>query len=452
MAASWRGGAGALVDSAVSVTLKPINPLALQSRATDTPVLRALWYLVGLAAMVGLATFAAMDQSLDRWIGVAWVMILASVGAFLAAGFFVDRAMRYPGTRSGFVVVPIVVVCFLSLAGVLLGARTYYSRTYVAVAFLVALGWAMLRFYVRRKDRSMVLAVVPAGETTMLASVPKVKFLRMEEPTLEALGSRNGRDRARVDGVVADLHAALDARWTRFLADCAMRQIPVYHAASVYEASTGRVSLEHFSEIHLSGQEPPPLFGPLKRLMDIGLCVLLAPVALPLMAAIAVAIRLDSKGPALFWQERVGQAGRNFRMVKFRTMRYEPVPAEARFASKDDDRITRVGRWLRRTRLDELPQLWNIVKGDMSLVGPRPEQVAFVAQFEREIPFYGLRHFVRPGVTGWAQIGSGYASDVRGTIEKLEHDFYYVKYRSIALDVYILYRTVKTVATGSGAR
>ncbi|MBM4113788.1 MAG: hypothetical protein FJ253_10560, partial [Phycisphaerae bacterium] len=186
------------------MTLKPINPLALQSRATDSPLLRTIWYALGLAAMAGLATLAAMDQALDQWIGVAWVMILASVGAFLAAGFFVDRAMRYPGTRSGFVVVPIVVVCFLSLAGVLLASRTYYSRTYVGVSFAVALGWALLRFYVRRKDRSMTLAVVPAGETAILANVPRVKFLHMESPDLGALVSRNGRDRARIDGVVPD--------------------------------------------------------------------------------------------------------------------------------------------------------------------------------------------------------------------------------------------------------
>lgn len=439
------------------MTLKPINPLALQSRATDAPLVRTLWYFVGVVAMVALATAAARDLPLDRWIGDAWVMIVASVAAFLAAGFFVDRAMRYPGTRSGFVVVPIVIVCFLSLAGVLLGSRSYYSRLYVGVAFSVTLTWALVRFYVRRKDRSTVLAVVPVGETSMLATVPRVKFVALEAPTfdtpgLDPLGSRNGRDRARIDGVVADLHAHLDAQWTRFLADCAMRQVPVYHAASVYEAATGRVSLEHFSEIHLSGAAPPPLFGPIKRVLDVGLCILLVPIALPLMLAIIAAIRLDSKGPALFWQERVGQGGRIFRMVKFRTMRHEPQGGAARFAAKDDDRITRVGRWLRRTRLDESPQLWNILKGDMSIVGPRPEQVAFVSQFEREIPFYGLRHFVRPGVTGWAQIGSGYASDVHGTIEKLEHDFYYVKYRSIALDLYILYRTIKTVVTGSGAR
>lgn len=434
------------------MTLKPINPLALQSPSTDAPLLRTLWYAVGLAAMVGLASAVAYDNTLDRWIGEAWVMILGSVGAFLAAGFFIDRAMRYPGTRSGFVVVPIVVVCFLSLAGLLLATRSYYARTYVGVAFAVTLAWALLRFYVRRKDRSTVLAVVPAGETAMLDEIPRVTFLRLETPSLDPYITHNGRERARVDGVVADLHAHLDASWTRFLADCAMRQLPVYHAASVYEAATGRVSLEHFSEIHLSGAEPPPLLGPLKRLMDIGMCALLLPVVLPILLISALAIRIDSKGPALFWQERIGQGGRVFRMVKFRTMRHEPQGGEARFAAKDDDRITRVGRVLRRTRLDELPQLWNIIKGDMSLVGPRPEQVAFVRQFEREIPFYGLRHFVRPGVTGWAQIGSGYASDRQGTVEKIEHDFYYIKYRSIALDVYILYRTVKTVVTGSGAR
>ena len=433
------------------MTLKPVNPLALQSRATDAPLVRLVWYVAGLGAMVAAATAAARDLPLDQWIGQAWLMIAGSVLTFLVAGFFVDRAMRYPGTRSGFVVVPVVVICFLALSGLLLGARAYYSRTYLAVAFATALVWALARFYVRRKDRSTVLGVVPEGETKMLRHVPRVTFVTLNRPAFEELVGAGGQ-RLRLDGVVADLHAVMDARWTRFLADCAMRQVPVYHAASVYEASTGRVSLEHFSEIHLAGAQPPFLFGPLKRLMDMGAVLLLAPVALPVMLVTALCIRLDSPGPALFRQERVGQGNRVFTMLKFRSMRNDPVDTTARFAQDGDPRITRVGRFIRRYRIDELPQLWNILRGDMSLVGPRPEQVAFVERFEKAIDFYALRHFVRPGVTGWAQIGSGYASDEKGTVEKLEHDFYYVKYRSLPLDLYILYRTVKTVLTGHGAR
>lgn len=189
-----------------------------------------------------------------------------------------------------------------------------------------------------------------------------------------------------------------------------------------------------------------------KRVADTLFVLLTLPVSLPLMAATALAVRLESEGPVLFVQNRVGQGGREFRIYKFRSMRTDSEQGGAKLAQQNDDRITRVGRFIRKTRLDELPQFFNILKGDMSLIGPRPEQKAFVERFEQSIPFYGYRHIVKPGLSGWAQVTQGYAGNEDETQLKIEHDFYYIKHFSLSLDILIIFKTLKTVLTGFGAR
>jgi lipopolysaccharide/colanic/teichoic acid biosynthesis glycosyltransferase len=176
------------------------------------------------------------------------------------------------------------------------------------------------------------------------------------------------------------------------------------------------------------------------------------PIALPVAVVTALAIKIDSRGPLIFTQERVGEGGNIFRMHKFRSMHVDAELGGARFAQSEDERVTRVGRFIRRYRLDELPQFANILTGQMSLIGPRPEQVGFVKQFEKEIPFYGYRHLVKPGITGWAQVNHGYAADEKETRTKLEHDLYYVKHFSIWIDVLIGLKTFRTIITGFGAR
>jgi lipopolysaccharide/colanic/teichoic acid biosynthesis glycosyltransferase len=175
-------------------------------------------------------------------------------------------------------------------------------------------------------------------------------------------------------------------------------------------------------------------------------------LVLPFIAAAAVAIRLTSPGPIFYRQRRVGKEGKVFTIVKLRSMWQD---AEARtgavWATAGDARVTPVGRVLRRTRLDEVPQLWNVLKGDMSFVGPRPERPEFVSSLSEQIPFYGQRHVVRPGVTGWAQIRHDYTSDVDGTMEKLQYDLFYIKNMSMAFDIFVLIETIKTVLVRRGS-
>jgi lipopolysaccharide/colanic/teichoic acid biosynthesis glycosyltransferase len=172
------------------------------------------------------------------------------------------------------------------------------------------------------------------------------------------------------------------------------------------------------------------------------------------MALVAIAIRLDSKGPVLFRQKRVGHAGKSITVYKFRTMRPIEIEDEldAAITKDGDDRVTRVGHWLRMLRLDELPQIFNILKWQMSWIGPRPEAEVLSVWYTSELPFYRYRHVVKPGISGWAQVNQGHVAEVDEVHRKLQYDFYYIKYFSPWLDLLILFRTIKTMLTGSGAK
>jgi len=227
------------------------------------------------------------------------------------------------------------------------------------------------------------------------------------------------------------------------------------HLASVYEELTGKIAIENLRPswlIFSSGFRKSRLVQTAKRLSDIAAAAAGLAVGAPLMALVAAAVKLSSTGPALYRQERVGQHGRVFTVVKFRSMRQDAeVGTGAVWAAANDARVTPVGRFLRRSRLDELPQLWNVLKGDMSLVGPRPERPEFVRQLTTQIPFYGQRHVVRPGLTGWAQVRYTYGSSVEDALKKLQYDLFYIKNLSLPLDLLIILSTIKTVILQRGA-
>jgi exopolysaccharide biosynthesis polyprenyl glycosylphosphotransferase len=173
---------------------------------------------------------------------------------------------------------------------------------------------------------------------------------------------------------------------------------------------------------------------------------------LPFFPLVVLAVKLSSKGPIFFRQTRVGMGGRNFEVVKFRTMFTDAESGGAKWATKNDPRVTRVGMVLRKSRIDEIPQLWNVLRGDMGFVGPRPERPEFVAWLTEELPFYYLRTLIRPGLTGWAQVRYGYGATLAETKEKLEYDLYYIKHMSMGLDLLIMFETIKTILRRRGAQ
>jgi sugar transferase (PEP-CTERM system associated) len=239
------------------------------------------------------------------------------------------------------------------------------------------------------------------------------------------------------------------------LLECKTSGIPVEDGASYYEQLTGKIMLEGLRKSWLIFSDGffvsrGVLIG--KRALDLAVATVALVLAAPLMALVALAIRLDSPGAVLFRQERVGRNRRPFTLWKFRSMRQDAEAHGARWATERDPRVTRIGRFLRKTRLDELPQLWNVLVGDMSLVGPRPEREMFVRQLCDLNEFYEQRLVVRPGLTGWAQIKAPYASSFEESLEKLKFDLYYVKHISLFLDISIVLSTVRIVLLGRGAR
>ncbi len=234
-----------------------------------------------------------------------------------------------------------------------------------------------------------------------------------------------------------------------------LEDVKISDLTSFHEQLTGRLPVERLSgaDLFLSSSPRVGMFYVVsRRLLDVVFAALGLLLAFPLGVLVALAIRLESPGPVLYRQQRVGRNGTVFTLAKFRSMRAD---AEADsgpvWASGNDARVTRVGQWLRRLRIDEIPQLWSVLRNDMSLVGPRPERPFFVAELERRIPSYGQRHIVKPGVTGWAQINYSYGSSVDDALIKLQYDLYYIKNRNLALDVAILLRTVKVVVLREGA-
>ena len=209
------------------------------------------------------------------------------------------------------------------------------------------------------------------------------------------------------------------------------------HLASVYEQYTGKIAVENLRPswmIFGDGFRKSPTVAALKRASDVVLALVGLLLASPAMLIVALVLRFGSTGPVLYSQTRVGKDGVNFTMYKFRSMRVDAEAASgAVWSTQNDPRVTAVGRFLRRTRLDELPQLWNVLRGDMSIVGPRPERPEFIAELSQKIPFYGQRHVVRPGLTGWAQVRHRYGSTVDDAQEKLQYDLFYIKHLSLAV-------------------
>ena len=242
----------------------------------------------------------------------------------------------------------------------------------------------------------------------------------------------------------------------RALLECRLNGIRVTDLARFFERVHGRVPIESLKAswlIYGNGFRQGWLRSAVKRAFDIVVVAILLPIALPMMALVAIAIALDGGRPIIYRQDRVGRGGRLFTLLKFRSMTQDAEKdGKPAWASPNDGRITKVGRFMRRTRIDELPQLINVLRGEMSFVGPRPERPQFVATLTEKIPFYGVRHSVKPGLTGWAQVRYSYGGNIEEAVKKLEYDLYYVKNHSLLLDLLIFVRTVKVVLLGEGAR
>ncbi len=341
-------------------------------------------------------------------------------------------------------------VAFTAIGIVL--ARPYHSNSVLGITSLVWLGGAFgHRWFRRRRPWTESLLVITSEKSLVddMRTAPHADVLAVYDPSGEPPADRPSRGVT----LAVDLRPVMSDAMAQYVSSWNLAGFPMRALSSVYEEHTGRLPLVHIAEgWELSTPVETNAYAGFKRAIDTVLVLATLPIWVVLGGVFWILIKLDSEGPAIYKQERVGRNGVPFTLYKFRSMVVNAESMGPQFAAVADARLTRVGRWLRRIRMDEIPQLWNVLKGDLSLVGPRPERPMFTVRFERTIPFYGYRHLIRPGLTGWAQVNYGYADGDADTIDKLTYDLYYVKHMSPWLDLDILGKSIWTVMSGFGAR
>jgi sugar transferase (PEP-CTERM system associated) len=369
----------------------------------------------------------------------------------------------------------VLAILFVVAPNLVIGGSTFVSSI---VMFVVAiLAWRLIFLYLGRlhqlQERLLIIGTGPTARKVARQVLDQHDFAYRIVGFLDEDPAMIGRSvvNPRVIGTPADIARLIrDHQIDRIvvgltdrrgklpldgLLDAKLAGVRVEDSETLYERLTGKILLDELKPswlIFSDGFRARRITRFIKRVTDLGLSAAGLLVSAPIMALTTLAIRLDSDGPALYAQERVGENGRVFTLYKFRSMRTDAERGVPVWARDDDDRITRVGRFLRLTRLDELPQLWNVLRGDMSFVGPRPERPFFVEQLAAAIPYYKQRHAVKPGVTGWAQVKYRYGSSIDEAREKLRYDLYYIKHLSIFFDLTIIFDTVKVILFGKGAK
>lgn len=408
-------------------------------------------------SVIGGYDFTASDR-------FAWALlyVVAQCVAAYAVGLpDLARNFRVAVERAVLAVVAAAVVVSLlqlALASPLLPRFVIaWSATFLAPFYVLC---AMLAYEgSRHVGRARVVAVVDHEEASALADEVRRRPERSAVLAACATPAEAARDE-RLLALVTETGANLLVL-NRLAQSCdeIVRQAGLLHEGGIrvrtlslfYDGWLGKLptaELERIALLFDIGEVHGASYARLKRLLDIAVAIVGLPALLASVPVVAVGNLLGNRGPLLFRQRRVGKGGREFTILKFRTMRDEG--RQGTWTSADDGRVTAFGRWLRRSHLDELPQVVNVLRGDLSLVGPRPEQPHYVNQLAERLPFYGLRHLVRPGLTGWAQVNFRYAASEEDALEKLQFEFYYLRHQSLSLDLRILGRTLRAVALGGG--
>lgn len=361
--------------------------------------------------------------------------------------WFVRNFVAYPGVEKSSNILTSLSIAYGVVVASLVFFRIEYSRFMLTCGYLLSIAWFYWATITYARRTRFRVGLAPFGNTCGIEESGLVTWVPLPSP---------GSPVDLVDAVAVDLRADISDEWERALADFALAGIPVYHVKHLKESLTGQVDLEHISENNFGSLSPVSAYMTLKHVLDWAAAAAALVIVVPVLLVCGLAIKWDSPGPMLFRQQRIGYQGRSFRVYKLRTMMIdgadERSERHAAMTKSNDARVTRVGRALRQTRLDELPQLINVIKGEMSWIGPRPEAEVLGKWYENEIPFYRYRHIVRPGITGWAQVNQGHVAEIDDVKTKMNFDFYYIKNFSPWLDMLIVARTIRTMITGFGAR
>jgi lipopolysaccharide/colanic/teichoic acid biosynthesis glycosyltransferase len=369
------------------------------------------------------------------------VSALLITGIYLIIFLVALRLSRWTRFRTGEQLLSVWLI--LGLAGTLglMMFRLPYSVTFLGLIYPTATV-ILLLFGRGLSQRSGMRLGVPTRLIDQIDSRTGA-FIPMDSASLPE---------SAIDAVLVSEEQLSEPGWTPFLSWCALNAVPVIMLRDYIEAESGRVDLKNFTFTDLLHVRSSDTYLFVKRVFDAVCSLLLLFVFSIPMALVVVVIKLETTGPAIFAQQRIGLGGVSFTMYKFRSMVTDAERGGAQFAARGDKRVTRFGKFIRKYRIDELPQLYNVLRGDMSLIGPRPEQKNLLDELVEEIPLFPFRHSVRPGITGWAQVCQGYAYDVDSSSEKITYDLFYIKNLSFLLDMTIIVRTIRIMLTGFGSR
>ena len=402
--------------------------------------------LIAATACATVPYIALNLYLLERNSAILHISYLGCLLATLAGTWIMRSLSRYPGVEATASIITAFSASFALLTLAFLLSRFEYSRIMLVGSYVLSL---VLFYHLLTRDARhmrMRVGVIRSASGDLPDPLWQVEWIPLDGPDIAHLN---------LDAVAVDLRADLSDMWDRTLADFALVGMPVFHTKHLLESLTGRLELEHLSENSFGTLSPLSVYMSIKRALD-WVAALAAGILLsPALILVGLLIKWDSKGPIFFKQERMGYRGHPFRVFKFRTMVDVPAGTDERAAAMTadkDKRITRLGAFLRQSRIDELPQLLNVLRGEMSWIGPRPEAMVLSRWYEKEIPFYRYRHIVRPGITGWAQVNQGHVVDVQDVTSKLHYDFYYIKNYGPWIDGLIVARTIKTMLTGFGAK
>lgn len=403
-----------------------------------------LWIFFGIFLILILSSLLSWNTFQFWKIKEGLILIIICTCSYFISLFVLSKTISFPRIEHTGSIIVIIFSFFLLTIGILALGRIYYSRTFVISFYTFSLLWFLLGYRTTKKKNNFIFVLPLIYRDLEIPKTDNVNYIFLDSPYKNAIN--------KTDGIIISDIEKLTPEWARFLVQQASKGIPIYHISDIYENLLGKIPIKYFKDDLLENFCLSTFTLLLKRFLDISIVLISLPFVIPIGILISVLIKLDSDGPIFFTQERVGQGGKIFKMIKFRTMYKDAEKNGPSQATKDDPRITKIGKILRKFRLDEIPQFINVIKGEMSLIGPRPEQVKFVEEYERKIPFYSYRHLVKPGITGWAQIQQGYASGIEENTEKLEYDLYYIKNISIWLDIVIILKTIKVLFSKWGAR
>jgi lipopolysaccharide/colanic/teichoic acid biosynthesis glycosyltransferase len=404
-------------------------------------IVQAVLVLVSLLPIYYYTTLLSNDGLNHRSI---WILFQTIILCGIAASISISiekQLSDFPG-RNIENLLPGLLLGYLVVAAAAFAARFDYSRAVFLTSMSATLLYLLLDYHFRARHILPHIGVVAEGQLHDITSLDGATFELLQTPSSETKS---------FDMIIADLNSDLSVEWQEFIVTTVLSGVPLKEVKHAKEYLTGRVEVDHLSESAFSGLLHGGHYMKIKRFLDVVTALLLMPIVLPIILFFALLIRLESTGPAIYMQQRAGKRAQSFTMYKLRSML---VQAErgGLFTQAGDSRVTRIGKFIRKYRIDELPQIFNIIKGDMSWIGPRPEPVPMVQEYCKTIPFYLYRQTAFPGITGWAQVNQGYVADFDGIKKKLQYDFYYIKYYSASLDLLIMVKTASTILTGFRAQ